>query len=109
MAKAQFFCMPSVREGFGIVYLEAMASGCVTIGTEGEGIAALIVSGENGFLVPPDDVDAIVQIVDRCFRDESLMRRIADAGKATAMTMTWENNTKQYTKLFESLIKKDPS
>lgn len=109
MAKAQFFVMPSVREGFGIVYLEAMASGCVTIGTEGEGIADLIVSGENGFLVPPDDVDAIVEIVDRCFQDESLMRRSSDAGRATAMTMTWENNAKQYAELFESLIKRDPS
>ena len=31
MADAKFFIMPSVCEGFGIVYLEAMASGCITI------------------------------------------------------------------------------
>lgn len=48
MARTQFFCMPSVREGFGIVYLEAMASGCLTMGTRGEGVADLIENGKNG-------------------------------------------------------------
>lgn len=100
MAKSQVFVMPSYPEGLGIVYLEAMASGCVTIGTQGEGIDGVIVNEENGFLVPRDDVDAIVDTVDRCFRDESLTHRIADAGRATAMSMTWENNAKQYIDLF---------
>lgn len=109
MAKSQIFVMPSYPEGLGIVYLESMASGCVAVGTQGEGIDGVIVNGKNGFLVPRDDVDAIVEIVDRCFRDETLMQRAASAGKATAMAMTWENNAKQYTELFESLIQKNPS
>ena len=109
MAVSQIFAMPSYPEGFGIAYTEAMASGCVAIGTQGEGIDGVIVSGENGFLVPRDDVASIVEIVDQCFQDESLMRRVADAGKATAMELTWENNAKRYLELFESLIKKDPS
>lgn len=100
MARAQIFCMPSVLEGFGIVYLEAMASGCVTIGTEGEGIDGVIISGENGYLIPPLDVEGLTEVIDRCFQDESLTHRIADAGRATAMSMTWENNAKQYIDLF---------
>lgn len=103
MAHAEIFCMPSYPEGFGIVYLEAMASGCVTIGTQGEGIADLITSGENGFLVPRDDVSAIVDVIDRCFRNEDLMRRIAERGKADAMRLTWEHNAAQYLELFTSL------
>lgn len=104
MAKARFFVMPSVREGFGIVYLEAMASGCVTIGTEGEGIADLIVSGENGFLVPPDDPDAIVRVVEWCLAHPARADAIAERGKKDAQALTWEKNAAQYIELFDFLI-----
>lgn len=104
MAKAQFFVMPSVREGFGIVYLEAMASGCVTIGTEGEGIADLIVSGENGFLIPPDDPDAIVQVIEWCLRHPDETAAIAERGRRDAMGLTWEKNASQYIDLFKEMI-----
>ena len=104
MAKAQFFVMPSVREGFGIVYLEAMASGCITIGTEGEGITDLIVSGENGFLVPPDDPEAIVRTVEWCLEHPSETTTIAERGRKDAMGLTWERNASQYISLFKEMI-----
>lgn len=101
MAKAQFFVMPSVREGFGIVYLEAMACGCVTIGTEGEGIADLIVSGENGFLVPADDPGAIAGLVRECAEDTARTAQVAQRGKQDAMGLTWQTNAEKYIELFE--------
>lgn len=104
ISKAQFFVMPSVREGFGIVYLEAMTNGCITIGTEEEGIADLIVNGENGFLVPPDDPAAIVQVVEWCIDHPSEAAAIAERGRRDAQELTWEKNATQYLKLFESLI-----
>lgn len=107
MSKAQFFCMPSVREGFGIVYLEAMASGCVTIGTEGEGIADLIVSGENGFLVPPEDPDAIARVIEWCLQHPEESESIAQQGRRDALSLTWEKNAENYVKLFTSLIESE--
>ena len=103
MAQSQIFVMPSVREGFGIVYLEAMVAGCVAIGTEGEGIADLIQSGENGYLVPPDDVEAVAQTVARCFDNPDEAERIARSGKTDAQGLTWEENAKKYLELFEVL------
>lgn len=103
MAKAEIFVMPSYPEGFGIVYLEAMASGCVTIGTKGEGIDGFIRDGENGFLVPPDDVDAIVQTIDRCFQSPALGESIAAAGRRDAKRQTWAHNAQQYIQLFKEL------
>lgn len=103
LSKARFFILPSVREGFGIVYLEAMACGCVTVGTEGEGIADLIVSGENGFLVPPDDPDAIVRVVEWCLEHPAEADAVAERGRQAALDLTWEKNAKQYLKLFEEL------
>lgn len=104
LGKAQFFVMPSVREGFGIVYLEAMASGCITIGTEGEGIADLIQDGVNGFLVPPDDSAAIVEQVEYCLERPELARRIVQQGVLDASDLTWTKNAKCYLSLFKSLI-----
>ena len=78
-----------------------MASGCVTIGTEGEGIAVLIISGENGFLVPPDDPDAIVQTIEWCLGHPDKASAIAERGRRDALNLTWEKNAKQYTALFQ--------
>lgn len=105
IAKSRFFVMPSVREGFGIVYLEAMASGCITIGTEGEGIADLIVSGKNGFLVPPDNPETIVNTIEWCLTHPEEASVIAERGRMDALNLTWAENALQYVKLFEELKK----
>ena len=105
MAKATYFVMPSKPEGFGIVYLEAMANRCVTVGTQGEGIADLIESGRNGFLVPADDVQAVVSAVESCMADPQMAERVAQAGYDSAIGLTWENNAAQYVALFEKLLK----
>ncbi len=107
MSKAQFFCMPSVREGFGIVYLEAMASGCVAIGTEGEGIADLIESGKNGFLVPPEDSEAIWQVMQRCLQHPAEAGAIAARGRKDALSLTWEKNAATYERLFMTLLESE--
>lgn len=53
MEKADIFLLSSVDETFGMVYLEAMASGCITICTKGDGIDGIIIDNENGFLCEP--------------------------------------------------------
>lgn len=104
MSKTRFFVMPSVREGFGIVYLEAMASGCITIGTDGEGIADLIESGKNGFLVPADNPESITQIIEWCLEHPDEAAAIAEQGRQDALSLTWEKNAQQYIRLFKELI-----
>lgn len=104
MGQARFFVMPSVNEGFGIVYLEAMACGCVVIGTEGEGIADLIVSGKNGFLVPPDNPYAIARTVEWCLTHPREAETVAERGHQAALELTWEKNAERYINLFEELV-----
>lgn len=53
MRESDIFILPSVGETFGMVYLEAMASGCITIGTKGDGIDGFIRNKQNGFLTLP--------------------------------------------------------
>ena len=53
MRESDIFILPSTGETFGMVYLEAMSQGCITICTKDDGIAGIIKDGENGFLTLP--------------------------------------------------------
>lgn len=53
MKKSDIFILPSVGETFGMVYLEAMGCGCITVCTKSDGIDGIINDNENGFLTEP--------------------------------------------------------
>jgi len=55
------FAMPSKREGFGIVYLEALACGKPTLGGNQDGAVDALCNGTLGALVNPDDIEEIAQ------------------------------------------------
>lgn len=57
------FAMPSKREGFGIVYLEALACGKPTIGGNQDGAIDALCNGELGVLVNPDSIDEIAETI----------------------------------------------
>jgi len=57
------FAMPSKREGFGIVYLEALACGKPTLAGNKDGAVDALLHGEIGVLVDPDNVEQIVQTI----------------------------------------------
>ena len=59
MAKADCFALVSQPETFGMVYVEAMATGAIPIAAKGEGGEAFIRDGETGYLTPPGDADAL--------------------------------------------------
>jgi len=63
MKKSDIFILPSVNETFGMVYLEAMASGCITVCTKNDGIDGIIKDGINGFATEPDKVEETLKRV----------------------------------------------
>ncbi len=66
MRESDIFILPSINETFGMVYLEAMASGCITVCTKDDGVAGIIKDEVNGFLTEPDKLaEAIKQILNR--------------------------------------------
>jgi glycosyltransferase involved in cell wall biosynthesis len=56
---SDIFCLPSYREGFPTVVLEAAAMGLPTLGTKIYGLTDAVVDGETGILVPPKDEQAL--------------------------------------------------
>lgn len=103
MAESEIFAMPSIREGFGIVYLEAMANGCLTIGSNDGGITDVIHSGVNGFLIPPGDLRALVDMIEWCLTHPKEASIIAGYGKRDALQLTWEKNATEYIQLFQTI------
>ena len=81
--------MISEHEAFGLVYLESMARGCITIGSRGEGIDGVIVDGVNGFLCGAGDAGELAGIIRKISELTPAQRRaVSDAAIQTARSMT---------------------
>ncbi len=104
MAQSDLFVLPSWGEGYGIVYIEAMAAGCIAVGAQGEGIEDTIVDGENGFLVPAGDVDAVERVMRAVFEDRDRYDALRARGRADAMRLTWARNAQTVEEIYMELL-----
>lgn len=68
LEESNIFAMISERETLGLVYLEAMSKGCITIASKGEGIDGIIKNNENGFLCRTRDVNELKIILKKIVR-----------------------------------------
>jgi len=78
-AGADVFIMPSSREGFGFVFIEAMMQGVPAIGGNRDATPEVIVDGETGFLVDPTSVPSIAQASAQLLGDTALRHRMGQA------------------------------
>jgi glycosyltransferase involved in cell wall biosynthesis len=91
--------LPSIGETFGLVVIEAMASGIPVIGTDAEGVPEIIRPDENGMLVPPGDIDALAKAIRLLAEDKRLRHRLGAQAKQDA-TERYEY-TRQTDKFFD--------
>lgn len=79
-AHADVFALPSTGEGFGLVFLEAMAFGKPVVGVAAGGVTDIVHDGENGFLVPPGDAQRLSDALRALLENDSLRARLGAAG-----------------------------
>ena len=77
---AQILVMPTYREPFGIVFVEAMWAKTVCIGTSIGAIPEIIQNGTTGFLVEPGDCVALSRAIERCLDHPELLQVMGSEG-----------------------------
>lgn len=76
----------SRNEGTPVALIEAMAAGIPVVSTDVGGVGDLVVQGETGWLVPPDDPPALAQAVQGLLADPALAGRLAAAARPYALS-----------------------
>lgn len=89
LARADVFCLPSRQEGFGIVFLEAMAAGLPIVAADCGAVPETAPHGEVSILVAPDDVDALAAALVDLLTGIELRNRLAAGGAARWRRFGW--------------------
>ncbi len=107
---ADIFCSPATgRESFGMVLLEAMASGVPIVATDIEGYRNVVTAGREGLLVPPRDAPALAQALGRLAASPALRAELGRRGVVTARRYDWAIVASQVLRYYEQVLMQSKS
>ena len=106
-ATADVYVSPATgQESFGIVLLEAMAAGAPIVCSDIHGYKGVVRRGEEALLVPPRDVQALVDAIARLLDDPALRAQMSAAGRARAVQFSWENITAKVEEYYRFVLRR---
>jgi glycosyltransferase involved in cell wall biosynthesis len=104
--RATILVLPSRCEGLGRTLLEAMSAAVPLIGSDVGGIPMLVHDGENGFLFPVGDSQALEVRLRKLLEDGQLCRRMGESGYARAHgELNEENYVREFAQMVEAAVK----
>jgi phosphatidylinositol alpha-mannosyltransferase len=99
------FCAPSIgHESFGIVLLEAMASGKPVVASDIPGYRTILEDGKQGFLSQPRSPEDIADKLIKILTDPKQAKAMGEAGRKKALEYSWEQITKQIEAYYQELL-----
>ena len=102
---AELVVMPSHYESFGMVALEAMASGTPVIASEVGGLAYLVKDGETGFTIPDQEPDTLCEKISWLLNDHELHASMSQRAVEYAQDYAWEKIAEQIVNVYNGLVK----
>lgn len=104
-AAAEIVVMPSHYESFGMVALEAMATGTPVIASEVGGLAFLVQDGENGFHVPSRDPETLAERIYELLTNDTCRTRLGQNALNHARQYAWSDIAAQMLDVYSELLK----
>ena len=105
-ATADIFCSPATgAESFGIVLVEAMASGKPVVASEIEGYKGILTHEEQGLLFPSKDSEALAQALARLIENPALAQQLGAKGRQTAEQYRWSVVASQVEDYYQECLK----
>ena len=98
------FVFPSLFEGFGLVITEALSQGLPVITTSHTCGPDVLSEGEDGFIVPIRDPQAIVEKLELLHRDRARLSAMSEAARKKAESLTWESYRKGVVEVVRSVL-----
>lgn len=103
--RSSILVQPSRTEGFGLVLVEAMACGLPVVAFDCEnGPRSLITDGEDGFLIPPCDVESFADRLMQLMDDEKLRTKMGEKGLMKSQQYHISKIASQWEQLFDELM-----
>ncbi|MCL4245240.1 MAG: MSMEG_0565 family glycosyltransferase [Candidatus Dadabacteria bacterium] len=104
-ASADVFAFPSVKEGWGLVLLEAMSAGVPVVSSNIPPMTEFLKNGENAVLVDPADYKGLARGILEVVEDPELAGRLTANGDETARFYSWESAARRHAELYGSILK----
>ncbi|NRS46808.1 N-acetyl-alpha-D-glucosaminyl L-malate synthase BshA [Brevibacillus sp. HB2.2] len=105
LSMADIMLLPSEKESFGLVALEAMACGVPVVATVAGGLPEVVLDGVNGFLRPIGDVEGMAKETIRLLQNEELYREFsANSIERSCKTFCHETIASKYEALYANLL-----
>ena len=101
--KAWVFCLPSTYEGFGVPYIEAMASGTAVVATPNVGAQEVLAAGQYGILTSPETLGSTLL---RLLQNPAERQKLESAGLQRSQEFAWVQIIEQYERIYEAVRSK---
>jgi glycosyltransferase involved in cell wall biosynthesis len=103
LALGNVFVRPSLSEGLGTAFLEAMAVGLPVVASPVGGIPDIVHDGLNGLLCDPEDVPAIARCLDKVLSDDALADRFSKNARQVADDYDWRRIAERMERVYRGL------